>query len=126
MATSTNTKKEAGDNFLRTVGNQILESFSPLKDELKWIVTSSVVINLLALTTPLVMLQIFDRILAKGSMETLALIMGGALVAVAVESLVKILRSHLSAWIAARFEHFVWCEQAPDAAITITSKRFNL
>jgi ATP-binding cassette subfamily B protein len=105
MATSTNTKKEAGDNFLKTVGNQILASFSPLKDELKWIVTSSVVINVLALTTPLVMLQIFDRILAKGSMETLALIMGGALVAVAVESLVKILRSHLSAWIAARFEH---------------------
>jgi len=98
-------KTSLKDNFLKTIGNQILESFTPLKDELKWIVTSSVVINVLALTTPLVMLQIFDRILAKGSMDTLALIMGGALIAVGVESLIKILRSHLSAWIAARFEH---------------------
>jgi ATP-binding cassette subfamily C protein LapB len=111
-------KKEAGENFLRTIGNQILESFSPLKAELKWIVISSVVINVLALTTPLVMLQIFDRILAKGSMETLTLIMGGALIAVAVESLVKILRSHLSAWIAARFEH--------KAMINVTSRMLEM
>ena len=89
----------------KKIGLQILESFSPLKQELSWVITSSVIINLLALATPLVMLQVFDRIIAKGSMDTLALIMFGAVVAVGLEALLRIVRSHLSAWIAARFEH---------------------
>ncbi len=89
----------------KKIGLEILESFSPLKEELSWVISSSVVINLLALATPLVMLQVFDRIIAKGSMDTLALIMFGATIAVALEALLRIVRSHLSAWIAARFEH---------------------
>jgi ATP-binding cassette, subfamily C, bacterial LapB len=89
----------------KKIGLEILESFSPLKEELSWVISSSVIINLLALATPLVMLQVFDRIIAKGSMDTLALIMFGATVAVGLEALLRIVRSHLSAWIAARFEH---------------------
>ena len=100
MSSSTNIKDSA-----HKLGLEILESFTPLKEELRWVITSSVVINLLALATPLVMLQVFDRIIAKGSMDTLSLIMFGATVAIGLEALLRIVRSHLSAWIAARFEH---------------------
>lgn len=86
-------------------GRSILASFSPLRRELHWITLSSVAINLLALATPLVMLQVFDRILARGSIDTLTLIITGASIAILLESLLRVLRSHLSAWIGARFEH---------------------
>ena len=86
-------------------GKKLLKRMSPLRSELFWVGLSSVAINLLALATPLVMLQVFDRILSKGSMETLTLIMLGASLAIALEALLRILRSHMSAWHASQFEH---------------------
>jgi ATP-binding cassette subfamily B protein len=78
---------------------------SSFRRERFWITLSSITINTLALATPLVMLQVFDRILAKGSLETLSLIMAGAAMAIVLESLLRVLRAHLSAWSAAQFEH---------------------
>ncbi len=78
---------------------------SSFRQEVFWLTLSSVAINLLALATPIVMLQVFDRILAKGSIDTLTLIMSGAAVAICAESLLRVLRSYLSAWSAAKFEH---------------------
>ncbi|KRH78831.1 toxin RTX-I translocation ATP-binding protein [Ferrovum sp. JA12] len=91
--------------IIKKVGESLLDSLSPLREDLHWIILSSFVISLLALATPLIMLQVYDRILAKGSIETLKVIMGGTILAVFFESLVKIIRSHLSSWIAARFEY---------------------
>lgn len=78
---------------------------SPFRQEIFWIGLSSVTINILALATPLVMLQVFDRILSKGSLETLTLIMASAAIVICLEALLRILRAHLSAWHAAQFEH---------------------
>jgi ATP-binding cassette subfamily B protein len=86
-------------------GNKTLKAMSSFRRERFWIAVSSITINLLALATPLVMLQVFDRILSRGSLETLTLIVTGATVAIALESLLRVLRSHLSAWSAAQFEH---------------------
>jgi ATP-binding cassette subfamily B protein len=83
----------------------ILETLSPLNEDKYWLLLASLVISLLALATPLIMLQVYDRILANGSLETLKILMAGTVTAVTLESIIKIIRSHISSWIAARFEH---------------------
>ncbi|MFH0728832.1 MAG: type I secretion system permease/ATPase [Pseudomonadota bacterium] len=55
----------------------------------------SAFINLLALTTPLHMLQMYDRVLSSGSVPTLVLITGAALGALMVMGILDYLRSRL-------------------------------
>lgn len=69
------------------------------------LLVSSAVINLLALTLPVLMLILMDRIIPNKSMDTLVLIVGGALIAVGLEIVLRIVRSQISAWSAAKFEH---------------------
>ena len=78
---------------------------SPFNDERKTIIASSIVINLLALAFPLLMLQLYDRILPHQSFETLGLLAFAVGTAIALEALVRVVRSYTTAWIAARFEH---------------------
>ena len=74
-------------------------------DEKRDVLASSIIINTLALAFPLLMLQLYDRILPHQSVDTLfifAIVVG---IAVVIESYVRSLRSSLTSWIAARFEH---------------------
>ena len=87
-------------NEQRAVGQ-----LSPLAGEKTTIIASSIVINLLALAFPLLMLQLYDRILPHQSLETLALIAIAVGIAVALESVMRVVRSYATAWISARFEH---------------------
>ena len=87
-------------NEQRAVGD-----LSPLAGEKATIIASSIVINLLALAFPLLMLQLYDRILPHQSLDTLALIAVAVGMAVAVESVMRVVRSYATAWISARFEH---------------------
>ena len=84
----------------RTVGD-----LSPFEGEKSTIIASSIVINILALAFPLLMLQIYDRILPHQSIDTLGLIAVGVGIAVAVESVIRAVRSYTTAWVSARFEH---------------------
>lgn len=78
---------------------------SPFKDEKTTIITSSIVINVLALAFPLLMLQLYDRILPHQSLDTLSLFAFAVFLAIAIESIVRVARSYTTAWISARFEH---------------------
>ena len=78
---------------------------SPFNDERKTVIASSIIINLLALAFPLLMLQLYDRILPHQSFETLGLLAFAVGVAIAIEALMRVVRSYTTAWIAARFEH---------------------
>ncbi|NDY84373.1 ATP-binding cassette domain-containing protein [Orrella sp. NBD-18] len=78
---------------------------SPFKGERSTIMLASIVINLLALAFPLLMLQLYDRILPNQSIDTLTLVAGTVAFAVAVEAILRIARSYSTAWISARFEH---------------------
>ena len=80
-------------------------ALSPFSGEKSTIIASSIVINLLALAFPLLMLQLYDRILPHQSLDTLALIAVAVGIAVAIESLMRVVRSYTTAWISARFEH---------------------
>jgi PrtD family type I secretion system ABC transporter len=57
----------------------------------------SVVINLLLLAAPLYMLQVFDRVLASRSSETLVMLSVAALVAIGVGAMLDIVRARLLA-----------------------------
>jgi ATP-binding cassette subfamily C protein LapB len=68
-------------------------------------VTASVCINLLALSLPIVVLQVYDRILPNEATDTLGFLIA-AMVAVAVlDCFLRIARSMLLAWAGAKFEH---------------------
>ena len=91
--------------FQQTTAEQAVSLLSPFKSEWKTILLSSIVINLLALAFPLLMLQIYDRILPNQSVETLGLVAGTVGLAILVESILRLARSYSTAWVAARFEH---------------------
>ena len=78
---------------------------SPFAGERSVILIASIVINLLALAFPLLMLQLYDRILPNQSTDTLLLVCGTVAFALVVESILRIVRSYSTAWISARFEH---------------------
>ncbi len=69
------------------------------------LVAATAVINILALTLPVVMLILMDRILPHRSSETLVLLTGGALLAICIEVLLRVMRNQIAAWSAAKFEH---------------------
>lgn len=84
--------------------NQALDSMSPFADERKTIFAASILINLLALAFPLLMLQMYDRILPHQSIDTLLLFALAVGTAFGLEALTRVVRSHMTAWISARFE----------------------
>ena len=84
---------------------EVVGTLSPLKNEKKTIFVASTVINILALAFPLLMLQLYDRILPQQSMNTLELFSIAVGIAVILESITRVARSYTTAWISARFEH---------------------
>lgn len=61
--------------------------------------------NFLAVATPMAILQIMDRIVINHSLDTLALLVIGIIIALILEELLKLLSGHLTGWLGARFEH---------------------
>jgi len=89
----------------QSAAEQAVSVLSPFSGERSTILSASVVINLLALAFPLLMLQLYDRILPHQSVDTLTLVAATVGLAVAVEALLRTARSYSTAWISARFEH---------------------
>ena len=65
-------------------------------------VVSSFVINTLGLALPLVMLQIYDRILVNQSTATLGFLMLGLGAAILAEAALKVIRAYLMSWSATK------------------------
>ncbi len=62
-------------------------------------------LNLLTLALPLVILQIYDRIIPESSMDTFGLLMLGIGVVMIIDLLLRLVRNYIVNWSAARFEH---------------------
>ena len=69
------------------------------------VLVASLLINILALGLPIVILQVYDRIIPNQAMESFSLLMTGLIVVIIVDTLLKILRSMLLSWEGARFDH---------------------
>lgn len=73
------------------------------------IVLSSAALNILALALPILLLQVYDRIIPNNAKETLFLLVFGVGTALIIESGLKLGRSYLTARAGARFEHIASC-----------------
>ncbi len=82
-----------------------VDQLSAFQQERNNIVVASILINLLALAFPLLMLQLYDRILSHQSIDTLIVFCVSVGAAVGLEAVIRIFRSYTTAWISARFEH---------------------
>ncbi|MBF0614298.1 MAG: ATP-binding cassette domain-containing protein [Magnetococcales bacterium] len=66
---------------------------------------TSLLINLLGLLVPLLLMQVFNRIIPNQALNTLSMLVITVLIALMVESAIQTLRSHVVGWIGARFIH---------------------
>ena len=76
------------------------------------IVASSVAINCMALAFPLLMMQMYDRIIPHQSVSTLSLFVMGVFVAALAEVGLRYCRSYLTIWTSSKFEHVAMKELA--------------
>ena len=66
---------------------------------------ASVVLNITSLALPLVILQVYDRILPNQALDTFALMISALLFAAIIEVFLRIARSTILAWKGAQYEH---------------------
>lgn len=66
---------------------------------------ATLAINLFGLALPLMTLQIYDRVLAHRSENTLAVLAAGVTLAGIMECVLRMMRSNLSSWAGAKYEH---------------------
>lgn len=80
-----------------------------LKTPISWrkpgILLSSLMINILALGLPMVILQVYDRIIPNQALGSFAILMAGLVAVITVDALLKIFRSVLLSREGARFDH---------------------
>lgn len=69
------------------------------------VLAASLVLNLAGLAMPLLLLQLYDRIIPNAGFATLAALLLGVAFAVGMEAVLRYARSSLMIWIAAREEH---------------------
>ncbi len=69
------------------------------------ILTASFGINLLSLALPIVILQVYDRILPNAALDSFGIMVIGLCGVVLVEAALRVGRSYIMIWIGARFEH---------------------
>ncbi len=69
------------------------------------ILSASIALNLLSLALPLFVLQVYDRIIPYEAESTFTILIIGVVIALCLESILRLLRSSVMAWEAARYEH---------------------
>ncbi|MBM3525889.1 MAG: ATP-binding protein, partial [Alphaproteobacteria bacterium] len=68
------------------------------------VLAATIVVNLLALALPVVLLQVYDRIIPNASVDTLLLLVGGLVIAFAMDAALRMARAALAGWAGARYE----------------------
>tara|TARA_R110002124_G_scaffold149220_1_gene314883 strand:+ start:3170 stop:5287 length:2118 start_codon:yes stop_codon:yes gene_type:complete len=69
--------------------------------------TASLIINFLALVTPLFMMSVYDKVIGAHSPATLHYLVAGVLLAIGVEFTLRFLRSRSLSWFGARIDYIV-------------------
>lgn len=91
-------------NTIKTSPEQLRWALSRVRRSLLPVFAFSLVVNVLLLTAPLFMLQVYDRVLLSGSRETLAFLFGVAVFALLILGLIDSIRQRLLVRIANRFD----------------------
>lgn len=75
----------------------------------KDIVFASFAINVLSLGLPMVLLQVYDRIIPNQALNTLSMLIIGLVVVLMMDVLLRTARSYMVGWIGAQYEHEAGC-----------------
>ncbi len=73
------------------------------------ILVASLFLNILSLALPMVLLQVYDRIIPNVALQTLTLLIMGLIIVLIIDVLLRTARSYLSGWIGAKYEHETGC-----------------
>ena len=73
------------------------------------ILVASFFLNALSLALPMVLLQVYDRIIPNVALQTLTLLIFGLTVVLIIDVLLRTARSYLSGWVGAKYEHEMGC-----------------
>ncbi|MBL8697187.1 MAG: ATP-binding cassette domain-containing protein [Alphaproteobacteria bacterium] len=92
----------AAPRSLRAGGDRLRRGLKLVFDPM--VLAATVVVNLLALAMPAVLLQVYDRIIPNGSVDTLILLVSGLALAFAMDAVLRMARAMLAGWAGARFE----------------------
>lgn len=65
--------------------------------------------NVLSLSLPVVILQVYDRVIPNGSLNSLALFIAGLGCVLVIDAILNLVRSYLTAWCSARVQHVLGC-----------------
>lgn len=88
---------EKSTNFMRSISRVALGRSDVL--------LASFGINVLTLALPLVILQIYDRIIPNKAQDTFVIMIIGLIAVVLIDFLLRVVRSKITTWSSARFEH---------------------
>lgn len=93
--------------FSKDTVEQIREGLRPVfrKD----IIFSSLVINILSLALPMVLLQVYDRLIPNQALNTLSILIVGLIIVLIMDALLRTARAYLVGWIGAKYEHETGC-----------------
>ncbi len=69
----------------------------------------SFALNVLGLALPIVILQVYDRILPYQATDTLTLLVVGLVVVLMIDGVLRVARGAITGWNSARFEHLASC-----------------
>ncbi len=70
---------------------------------------ASLIVNLFSLALPIVILQIYDRILPNEATDTLLVLSAGLVLVLLLDGGFRTARAYVTGWNAARFEHILGC-----------------
>ncbi len=74
------------------------------------ILVASLFLNILSLALPMVLLQVYDRIIPNVALQTLTLLIFGLIIVLIIDVLLRTARSYLSGWVGAKYEHEMGCQ----------------
>jgi ATP-binding cassette, subfamily C, bacterial LapB len=99
-ATSRFARAGSGYSWFRALLGRFKGSFAQ-------ILTAGLVINVISLTTPLMIMLVYNRVIATGTLDVLPMILVGMALAAGFEMILRGIRSKTLAWIAARLDNIV-------------------
>jgi len=73
------------------------------------IILASLFLNSLSLALPMVLLQVYDRIIPNVALQTLSFLIIGLLIVLILDVMLRTARSYLSGWVGAKYEHDMGC-----------------
>jgi ATP-binding cassette subfamily C protein LapB len=93
----------------KLIASHFDDQYKKPKLSLGWQMVIACMVNILSLALPIMMLQVYDRIIPHKAYGTLTLLITGVIAALVCDATLRVMRSWLAGWTAAKHEHAASC-----------------